>query len=68
MIIEGKIEKLGEGLARLTVTYDDKHKVIKTDLNILIVIRLMRYEGLSLIEKDVNGTSYWRREGEIYGE
>lgn len=63
MIIEGKIEKLGEGLAQLTVTYDDNHKVIKTGLNILTVIRLMRSEVLSLIEKDVNGTSYWKREG-----
>lgn len=63
MIIDGKIEKLGESLARLTVTYDDNHKVIKTGLNILTVIRLMHSEGLSLIKKDVNGTSYWKREG-----
>ena len=53
---------MSEGLARLTVTYDDNHKVINTGLNILTVIRLMRSEGLSLIEKDVNVTSYWKRE------
>lgn len=53
---------MSEGLTRLTVTYDDNHKVINTGLNILTVIRLMRSEGLSLIEKDVNGTSYWKRE------
>lgn len=51
MIIEGKIEKLGEGLARLTVTYDNNHKIIKTGLNILTVIRLMRSEGLSLVKR-----------------
>ncbi|MET4548769.1 hypothetical protein ABIE01_000754 [Lactococcus lactis] len=45
MIIEGKIKKLGESLARLTVIYDYNYKVIKTGLNILIVIRLMRSEG-----------------------
>lgn len=61
MIIEGKIEKLGESLARLIVTYDDNSKVSKIGINILTAIRFMRSEGLALVEKDVEGTSYWKR-------
>lgn len=61
MIVEARVQKNSDGLAQLTLNYDDGTIISKSNCNVLTTFRMLRSEGLVLVDKDITGLSVWER-------